>query len=86
MVLSLKETKKLLSIDQLNILACVVLTDFDDHTNIRTPDGSKVRASKDSGSSFVAGSTVEVRTDKRTYNIIGDSSYADYAAQRSLAL
>lgn len=84
--MSLKEVKKLLNIDQQNILVCVVVKDFDTYTTIRTPKGQTVRASKESGQSFTAGSNVEVRTDKRTYTVIGSSSYAEYSAERSYAL
>ncbi len=84
--MSLREVKKLLNIDQQNILVCVVVKDFDNYTNVRTPKGQTVRASKTIGQSFTAGANVEVRTDKRTYTIIGSSSYAEYSADRNYAL
>ena len=84
--MSLLETKKLLNFDQQNVLTCTVVQDFDTYTTIRTPDGKVVRADKSSGRQHVAGTAVEVRTDKRVYTIVGDSQYADYAAERSLEL
>lgn len=47
---------------------------------------STVRASKGSGSTFTAGSTVEVRTDKRVYAVIGASAYSEYAADREYSI
>jgi hypothetical protein len=84
--MSLKELKKKLSIDQMNILVCEVISDFDDYTNVRTPKGSIVRASKSQGSSFEKGSMVEVRTDRNIYTVVGDSSYSDYSSERVYTL
>ncbi len=84
--MSLREVKKLLNIDQQNIIVCVVVKDFDTYTTVRTPKGQTVRASKIAGLTFTAGSNVEVRTDKRIYSIIGDSVYAEYSADRNYAL
>jgi hypothetical protein len=80
--MSLKELKKKLSINQMNILVCEVVSDFDSYTNVRTPTGSTVRASKTSGLSFEKGSMVEVRTDRNIYTVVGDSSYSEYSAER----
>jgi hypothetical protein len=83
---SLREVKKLLNIDQQNILVCTVVSDFDDHSTVRTPDGKQVRASKTAGAFFTSGDQVEVRTDKKIYTIIGKSSYSKYSADRDYAL
>jgi hypothetical protein len=45
-----------------------------------------VRASKGAGLSFAPGTSVEVRTDKRTYAIVGNSNYAEYSADRDYEL
>ena len=84
--MSLKETKKLLNIDQQNIIICTVVNDFDDRTTVRTPDGKTVRASKTAGAFFSSGSLVEVRTDKRVYTIIGVTPYSEYSADRVYTL
>lgn len=83
--MSLREVKKLLNIDQQNIINCTVVQVFDDYLTIRTPDGKEVRASK-SGSGFVVGRSVEVRTDKKTYTVIGNTNYAEFSADRDFAL
>jgi hypothetical protein len=84
--MSLKQFKKLINIDQQNVLICEVVTDLDSYTNVRTPTGKTVRAGKSDGSSFEKGSLVEVRTDKRIFTIVGTSSYADYSAERAFTL
>mgnify|MGYP000382924187 CR=1 FL=1 len=40
----LRGLKKLLKINQINILVCTVAADFDTHSTVRTPDGKTVRA------------------------------------------
>jgi hypothetical protein len=84
--MSLKSLKKKLNIDQQNILVCTVVQDFDAYVNIRTQDGKIVRASKPLGSEYESGSQLKVMTDKRSYSIIGASIYADYAAEKGVAL
>jgi hypothetical protein len=84
--MSLRETKEILNIDQQNILVCVVITDFDTFTTVRTPKGEIVRANKVTGESFAVNTNVEVRTDKKTYTVIGDSFFAEYAADRDFPL
>jgi hypothetical protein len=84
--MSLRGIKEQLNFDQQNILACTVVKDFDTFTNIRTPKGENVRASKGDGLSFTAGTSVEVRTDKRTYAIVGNSNYSEYSADRDYEL
>jgi len=84
--MSLREVKKILNIDQQNIIVCEVVKDFDTYTNVRTPKGKTVRAGKSVGISFTTSSKVEVRTDGRTYTVIGGSTYAEYAADRNYVL
>lgn len=82
--MSLREVKKLLNIDQQNILNCTVVQAFDDYLIVRTPDGKEVRAGK--SGDFVVGGSVEVRTDKKNYTVIGSSPYAGFSADRVYSL
>jgi hypothetical protein len=83
--MSLKEVKKLLNIDQQNILNCTVVQVFDEYLTVRTPSGKEVRAGK-SGSGFVVGDSVEVRTDTKNYTVIGSTNYAQFSAERDFEL
>jgi hypothetical protein len=84
--MSLRRTKEILNIDQQNILMCEVIDDLDTATTVRTPKGQIVRAGKPAGVTFEKGSLVEVRTDKRVYTVVGDSTYAEFSAERSFLL
>ena len=67
--MSLRETKKILNIDQQNIIFCEVVQNFDTYATVRTEDGKTVRAGKPAGATFSILSQVEVRTDKKVYTI-----------------
>lgn len=84
--MSLQALKKKLNIDQQNVIVCTVVRDFDTYMNVRTPDGKVVRAGKSAGATFDRNSQVEVRTDKRSYSVIGTTNYAEYAAEKGVAL
>lgn len=80
--MSLRNLRKKLTIDQVNILTATVISDSDNTVRIRTRSGKKVDAVKSAGEEYAAGDLVEIRTNGQTNTVTGLAPLATLSGEK----
>jgi len=83
---SLRETKKRINIDQMNILTGVVLSNGQQNITVRLATGKIKRVSNPSGITYFQGDILEIKTDGTYYQVSGKSSLNNLAAEASFSV